>query len=787
MSVNDYIISSSDSTKTIRVSSEGITDNALSIPLVGYFWDGYGEFIAQAQLHTLENFQNSQSPANPIVGQLWYDSNDDKLKVYQSDNTWSIVGEAPEISLNDLDDVSISLLQEGNFLRYDQGVWKNQTYQSRFTDLDDTPPNRRPNAYIRSNASQTALVYFDKFNASTDFSGPITFEQLSRGDTLQQLCQWIKDNECIPTPLPAPFLVASHQGGACTTNVGTSCTATGSLTAEIINPESTTPPYIYTWTKASGETLDGGAVIQVVGVSDTKRAIATELTATASNVGQNTFISRYKVTVTDANDQEVTTLESVSSATYVIKGVALAPAPITNAIHSAGTCTSPPDTACTVTGQASINFNQTGTNSTGPYTYRWVVNDGSGSILVPEGGGNPTTSVIATSPFVQTSITRSVPASVNASFGVTVRGTVGGQPNTIIASAQVPVATYTFLQGDPLPQDYTLRVFINGSELTLQNAASNGFRAFFEDFGLLFPTGGVQVTEGTSTYITIVRPLGEEDWNLVDVSGCDTSASLDEAGQNTWTYSFVMPSNDCIVNITTEQQILNYTLTTSVPSGFSISPSYASGASLAAGTELQFTINRTPASARQFDGVSGCGGTLDSGNQSAFTGPWIYDVVMPESDCDVVVNTSLIPTFQTSFDSTILQYTNTPANLPVCPGSPIASLTTNNITLSISGGVPPYSVVGNTSGLTISNLSGTITAISGDPATSNPDPVYTLGFEIANDCIPASATGIAIITVTDSEGRQDSTNIGVNITYQQAASTPPPPVGDPPPDTIIVD
>ena len=647
MAVNDYIIQSSDSTKTIRISAEGVTDDKLSIPLVGYFFDGYGEFIAQAQLQTLENFQNSTPPPRPIEGQLWYDSSEDKLKVYTSSDTWAVVGKAPEVELNDLNDVSISSPQEGNLLRYDSNQWRNQTPQFRFTDLTDTPSTRRPNAYIRSNSAQTALVYFDKFNAATDFVGQISFEQLERGDTLQQLCQWIKDNECIPEPLPPAFLVASHQGGSCTTQVGTSCTATGTLTAEIKNPESTTPPYSYTWTKVGGTSLDGGDVIRVTGVSQTTRTITTQLTRSAANVGSNTFTSRYKVTVSDTTSQQVTTLEPVAEATYVINGTEPPQPILSNARHVGGSCTSPPGTSCAAQGFGSVNFNQTGTNSTGPYTYRWVVNDGSGMQLIPEGGGNPVNSTITTSPFVETVVTRPVPTSnVSATFAVTVRGTVGGQPNTSLASIQMPTANYNFIQGDAPLQDYTLRIFLDGQVQT--TASPSGFRGFFENNTIIPPTGGVAVQEGKSTFVVITRSLTRPDWELVDVSGCDSSASVEQVDDNRWIYEFTMPSNDCVVSIDTVEVTEDtplpqeYTLTTVVPSGFTISPQYPNGANIVEGSQVTFTITQQNF-ARNLTAVSGCGGSLTPSPSPTEFGPWTYTVTMPSSNCTVTVSDTALP------------------------------------------------------------------------------------------------------------------------------------------------
>lgn len=78
-----YSISKSDPTQPQVVISDGtinVTDTSIS--LIGRNYPNYGQAIAENFLHLLENFSNINSPVNPIKGQLWYDSNYRKLKLF---------------------------------------------------------------------------------------------------------------------------------------------------------------------------------------------------------------------------------------------------------------------------------------------------------------------------------------------------------------------------------------------------------------------------------------------------------------------------------------------------------------------------------------------------------------------------------------------------------------------------------------------------------------------------------------------------------------------------------
>jgi hypothetical protein len=79
-----YIVNKSDSSSspnqyTVQDSS---VNSQTDLSLVGKGYAGYGELIAENFLHLLENFSSSTAPSKPILGQLYYDSGNNRLKVY---------------------------------------------------------------------------------------------------------------------------------------------------------------------------------------------------------------------------------------------------------------------------------------------------------------------------------------------------------------------------------------------------------------------------------------------------------------------------------------------------------------------------------------------------------------------------------------------------------------------------------------------------------------------------------------------------------------------------------
>ncbi len=58
------------------------TDTSLTFP--GRNVTGYGQIIAENFLHLLENFASATQPVNPVEGQLWYDTENSTLKLFDN-------------------------------------------------------------------------------------------------------------------------------------------------------------------------------------------------------------------------------------------------------------------------------------------------------------------------------------------------------------------------------------------------------------------------------------------------------------------------------------------------------------------------------------------------------------------------------------------------------------------------------------------------------------------------------------------------------------------------------
>ena len=61
---------------------DGVVNTQTDLSFIGKGYAGYGELIAENFLHLLENFSSDTEPSKPIQGQLYYDSTNNRLKVY---------------------------------------------------------------------------------------------------------------------------------------------------------------------------------------------------------------------------------------------------------------------------------------------------------------------------------------------------------------------------------------------------------------------------------------------------------------------------------------------------------------------------------------------------------------------------------------------------------------------------------------------------------------------------------------------------------------------------------
>ena len=82
-----YTIVKSDGTVLTTIADGTINTTSTSLGLPGRNYAGYGAYIDTNFVHQIENFANDTPPANPLRGQLWYDTNSSAIKVCPADGT----------------------------------------------------------------------------------------------------------------------------------------------------------------------------------------------------------------------------------------------------------------------------------------------------------------------------------------------------------------------------------------------------------------------------------------------------------------------------------------------------------------------------------------------------------------------------------------------------------------------------------------------------------------------------------------------------------------------------
>jgi hypothetical protein len=94
-----YYINRTDGTSLVTVQDGTVDNTTTSLSLVGKNFPTYGQLLNQNLVSLLENFANSSGPEYSLVGQLWYDNINKCLNFYRegsADNFWQKIAVTTE-------------------------------------------------------------------------------------------------------------------------------------------------------------------------------------------------------------------------------------------------------------------------------------------------------------------------------------------------------------------------------------------------------------------------------------------------------------------------------------------------------------------------------------------------------------------------------------------------------------------------------------------------------------------------------------------------------------------
>jgi hypothetical protein len=115
-----YTVNYSDDSKTPITVNDGTINTETSLTLVGKNFYGYGEYVAENQLHLLENFAGPTPPSSPKEGQQWYNNTLKEMNVYK-DGNWvagpeSIIMQMILTDINNIDYDVTAIFDHGSLI-----------------------------------------------------------------------------------------------------------------------------------------------------------------------------------------------------------------------------------------------------------------------------------------------------------------------------------------------------------------------------------------------------------------------------------------------------------------------------------------------------------------------------------------------------------------------------------------------------------------------------------------------------------------------------------------------
>lgn len=81
-----YKLNKTDGELLVELADGQIDTTTTDITLVGKNYKGFGEAFNENFIKMIENFASSAAPGNPLVGQMWYDTSQQRMKLYDGNS-----------------------------------------------------------------------------------------------------------------------------------------------------------------------------------------------------------------------------------------------------------------------------------------------------------------------------------------------------------------------------------------------------------------------------------------------------------------------------------------------------------------------------------------------------------------------------------------------------------------------------------------------------------------------------------------------------------------------------
>ena len=176
-----YRINKTDGSLLLDLIDGRVDNITTDLSLIGRNFSGYGELFNTNFVKLLENFAASSPPSRPLVGQLWYDTSEGRLKIwsgtqFRSTDTTIVSNVEPDLLSGDIwiDSRNRQLFfNDGTGLQLAGPVYTRDQGPTGFKveTINDRFGNPKTVAKIIVNSTELALISRDSFETTIPLSG----------------------------------------------------------------------------------------------------------------------------------------------------------------------------------------------------------------------------------------------------------------------------------------------------------------------------------------------------------------------------------------------------------------------------------------------------------------------------------------------------------------------------------------------------------------------------------------------------------------------------------------